>query len=331
MDDSDKRPGINRHIAWEARDWIVKLTSGDVTEAELGRFKAWRDRSPEHKWAFDRERTFWKQLQVLDGKSDGMPPFGPPHPVREPHLSRRAFVLGGGAIAAAGAAVVVAPGLDLWWNADFRTGVGDRAEVTLPDGSVATLNTDSAIALNFRPDLRLVNLLKGEAAFRVKPNSSLFRVAALGGNSDAPESIFAVKALDDEATVTVMKGEVRVSGPASPTDPSGHRANTVTLAASQQTIYAAGGHPGPAATVDIQAALAWRNGRVIFEGRPFAAALAELGRYLPERIVTAPGVDGEAPVSAVFSTREALAAVQALAQTQGRTARRIPGVVLLIS
>jgi transmembrane sensor len=108
-------------------------------------------------------------------------------------------------------------------------------------------------------------------------------------------------------------------------------ADTVELAANEQTSYVSGERPVPASTVDTEAVMAWRDGRVIFEGRPFSAAMAELGRYVPERIVLAPGVRPDVPVSAIFSTRNALDAVEALAKTQGLVARRIPGVVILIT
>ena len=332
MDEADKRHDRDRRVALDARDWIVRLTSGNVSAAELERFKAWRDQSSDHRRAFERERAFWRQLQVLDGKSDGMPPFHPLPTARRAPMGRRAFLVGGGAVAATAAAVVAMPRLRLWWNADFTTAVGEQARIDLPDGSVATLNTDSAIAVDFTPRLRLVTLLKGEAEFGVRSDaSSLFRVAALGGNSDARGTAFSVKAFDGVATVTVREGRVRVAGPAAPTDLDEVMADKVELAANEQTTYGAGGRPLPASTVDVEAVMAWRNGRVIFEGRPFSAAMAELGRYVPERIVLAPGVRPDVPVSAIFSTANALDAVEALAKTQGLVARRIPGVMILIA
>ncbi|MCO5145696.1 MAG: FecR domain-containing protein [Aquamicrobium sp.] len=341
MDETDKRhdgddhgePHGKHRVALDARDWIVRLTSGNVSAAELERFKAWRDQSQQHRRAFERERAFWRQLQALDGKSDGMPPFRPLPGARRAPVGRRAFLIGGGAVAASAAAAIVAmPRLGVWWNADFTTAVGEQARIDLPDGSVATLNTDSAIAVDFTPQLRLVTLLKGEAEFGVRPDaSSLFRVAALGGNSDALGTTFAVKALEDVATVTVREGHVRVAGPASPTDIGGLAAGGIDLAANEQTTYGAGEPPLPASAVDIEAVMAWRDGRVIFEGRPFAAAMAELGRYVPERIVLAPGVRPDVPVSAIFSTANALDAVQALAKTQGLVARRVPGVMILVA
>lgn len=332
MDEPDKRPDLDHRAALDARDWIVRLASGHISEAELERFKQWREQSSAHKRAFERERAFWQQLQILDGNADSAPAFHAAPVTGRRQIGRRAFLAGSGAVVAATGAAIAIPRLHLWWNADFTTAVGEQADIPLPDGSVARLNTDSAIAVNFTKDLRLVTLLKGEAEFRVKPDaSSLFRVAALGGNSDALGTIFSVQALEDTATITVREGHVRVSGPAAPSELDKNPAGKVELVAGRQTRYAAGQGPDPASTVDTDIVMAWRDGKVIFEGRPFASAVAELGRYMPERIVLAPGVRQDVSVSAIFSISDALDAVQALARTQGRTARRIPGVVILIA
>lgn len=334
MVEPEKRRDIDRRIVLDARDWIVRLTSGNVSDTELQRFKAWRDRSAEHKLAFERERVFWRQLQVLDGKSDGMPPFQPPQRHRrQGMLGRRSFLIGGGAAAAAAITATVAlPRLQLYLNADFTTAVGEQADIPLPDGSVATLNTDSAIAVDFTPQLRLVTLLKGEAEFKVRPDSSSpFRVAALGGNSDALGTTFSVKAVDGTATITVEEGRVRVAGPATPNDLGESGGGDVELAANEQTSYVAGESPLPAFAVDTEVVMAWRTGRIIFEGRPFSAAIAELGRYVPERIVLGPGGRVNMPVSGIFSTKDAVDALQALAKTQRLAVRRIPGVMILIT
>ena len=329
--DAEKQPETNRRSAMDARDWIVRLNSGDIGAADIARFKAWRDRSPDNLHAFERERAFWQELEVLGHARQARPSArGVASEPRRSALGRRGFLIGGAAMAAA-ATVIAMPRLELWWSADFRTGVGESAEFVLPDGSTAALNTDSAIAVRFEPGLRLVELLSGEAEFRVKPApEAVFRVAALDGNTDALGTVFSVQAFDDIATVTVAEGEVRVSGPRSQQEAGGLERD-VQLAANEQTRYAAGGFPDPAVTIDSDTVFAWRSGRIIFEGRPFNSAIAELGRYLPERIVFAPNASSSTPVSAIFSTRQAFAAVKALARTQGLAVRRVPGVVVLIS
>jgi transmembrane sensor len=122
-----------------------------------------------------------------------------------------------------------------------------------------------------------------------------------------------------------------VAGPVAPTDLDETAAGKVELVASEQTSYVAGERPSPASAVDTEIAMAWRTGRVIFERRPFSAAIAELGRYLPERIVLGPGIRPNVPVSAIFSTREAFDAVRALAKTQGLVVRRVPGLMIFIT
>src|SRR5690606_29381237 len=111
--------------------------------------KAWRAQSPRHRRAFERERMFWQELQVLDG---GLRATAARAPRR---IGRRAFLAGGGAAVAASAAMVAMPRLLLWRDADYTTAIGEQAEIPLPDGSVASLNTDSAIAVDFTPQLRL--------------------------------------------------------------------------------------------------------------------------------------------------------------------------------
>lgn len=326
MNETGKSPDIDRRIALEARDWIVRLTSGNVSAADLQRFRAWRDLSSHHKQAFDRERVFWQQLQLLEKT----PVISSPVAVRKAPIGRRGFLIGGGAIAAAIAFTAI-PRLQLMFRADFSTAVGEMTDISLPDGSVASLNTDSAIAVNFTPELRLVELLKGEAEFKVQTGqSSMFRVTAIGGNSDAMDAIFCIKSFEDIATITALQGDIRVSGPTLPSNLRSGTDNYVSLSASQQTSYSTGGRPAAPHTVDTDMAMAWRKSRVIFEGMPFLDAVMELGRYVPEPIVMRPGVNTDMPVSAIFSTHEAFAGVEALAKTQGLVVRRIPGVIIFV-
>lgn len=311
-----------RRIALEARDWIVRLSSGAAGAEDLARFRAWRDAAPAHARAFARERAFWQDLggldAVLERAPDGATDTGPARRL----LDRRGVLLGGGALAAASVAgAVMVPKWLLWQQADAITGIGEMVEFDLPDGSRAALNTDSAIALDFTAEARQVTLLRGEAEFWVRPAAQPFRVAALGGSAQALGTVFSVRLAGDLATVAVARGAVRVSDGAAAVD----------LGAAQQTSYGPEAPPLAPVAIDRDIAFAWRGGRIIFEGKPLGQALDELGRYLPERIVMAPGVDAAVPVSAVFSTAEALPAVQALARTQGRSARRIPGVMILIA
>src|SRR3546814_3423601 len=77
-----------------------------------------------------------------------------------------------GAAAAACLAVVSAPTLLLMWQSDYRTGTGEMRNVTLSDGSSVTLDTGSAIAVNYGDGRRGVRLLAGRAWFDVANDES---------------------------------------------------------------------------------------------------------------------------------------------------------------
>ena len=323
MGKGQQRSEIDRSVALDARDWIVRLTAGNVSRQDLDRFHAWRDQSPEHARAFAHEKEFWQLLQNVDGSGLDAAPAAAPR--QRPAVSRRSFLVGGAL--AASAAAIAAPRVYTWMRSDFVTGAGEQATATLPDGSTMLLNTNSAVDVDFQPGLRLVNLLSGEVEFSVRPDTAApFRVAALGGNSDAFEGTYAVRSIADEVTVTASAGTIAVTG--------GDRhalANTISLAPGQQTRYLISEAPLAAADVNLASELAWRGGRVVFEGKPFSSAVGELGRYVPERLLIATHTHDASPVSAVFLTRDAHDAIEALAQTQGLTVRRVPGVVIVIS
>lgn len=298
MTDPQRFP--DTRIAQEARDWIVRLSSGAAGAEDLAQFHAWRGRSPAHAAVFARERAFWRDLEALA-------------PPRRGVNRRQVLAAGGGLLAAGVAAAIIVPRIPVW-GADLHTDVGEMAGFVLPDGSSATLNTGSALDLG--PALRQVSLLNGEAEFRVLPQAEPFRVSAGGGGCETLGGVFTVRLDAGRTVVSVAEGQVQVAAQ--------------TLGPAEETSYAPGQPARPPVQIDRELAFAWREGRIIFEGRPMGQALDELGRYIPERVVLGPRGDAAMPVSAVFSTREARAAVRALARTQRLSARRIPGVAILL-
>lgn len=319
MDKDEQRSAAERRIASEARDWIVRLSSGAVSDAEIEGFRAWRQQSPDHARIFTRERAFWHGLQGLESLGHGAE-----NDRSARGLTRRTLVMGGMAAAAAGAVIWTRP--DILWRADYRTAVGEQAAVTLPDGSSALLNTDSALALDFGQGRRRVALLKGEAQFSIAGGGAPFSVVALEGESSGLDATYAVGLFDGRATVTVVTGHVRVAS-----GPSPEARREIMLDGGQQSSYLAGAVPAAGVSVDTETALAWRAGKIVLDGTPFAKAIADIGRYLPERIVVAAAGHDRNAVSGVFSTSQPFEAINALAETQGLSVSRIAGVVILIS
>ncbi len=101
-------------------------------------------------------------------------------------------------------------------RADTVTGVGEQRNVTLPDGSQAFLNTDSAIAIDYDAG-RQVRLLRGEAAFTVAPAAGEPFVVAVGdGTVTALGTRFIVRMASEETSVAVTEHSVRVHNTETP-------------------------------------------------------------------------------------------------------------------
>lgn len=312
----------------EARDWIVRLSSGAMTPDERERLERWIAASAVNRAAFEREQGFWRDLSVL--KTD-FAARSPPDRLAKVWRHGRAALAATGLVAVCLFAVLwFFTGIPSRLMADHATGIGEQATVSLPDGSTAFLNSDTAIDVRYRDGLRLVLLKRGEAAFAVRHDpQSTFRVAASGGNTDATGTAFATRVSGDEVTVTVSEGSVRVFGPAAP-DAKREAGEGIDLKADEQASYMTGATPGLPHAVKAADALAWRGGSIVLEGSPFAQAMAEIGRYIPERLVLDQAVQQARPVSGMFSIRYPYRAIDALAATQGFVVYRIPRVAIFI-
>ena len=61
----------------------------------------------------------------------------------------------------------------------YRTAVGERSTVTLPDGSVVTLNTDTVLRVAFSDQARGVRLVRGKCIYPTNVNGT--GVQLIGG------------------------------------------------------------------------------------------------------------------------------------------------------
>lgn len=316
-----------------ARDWVVRLASSDVSAGEMRRFKAWLARSPAHREAFEKERAFWQRLGGLKSAA-GPETLGEAQPIprlsasRPAPLARPRRLLAGGLAAACVALAVVFGGeVGVALKADHRTAVAEQKIVRLPDGSAAHLNTDSAIAVAYGEAERRIQLLRGEVLFEVVPDSDKpFRVEAAEGITKAVGTAFVVHRAGDGATVTVTEGTVSVTSPTGATEP----AATVLAARGFRTRYREGQAPQLARAVDTEAIAPWRKGIIRIDDMPLNAAIVELGRYRPGRVVLLDNGTAYQSVSGTFSIDEVDAAIAGLAATHGLKVTQITEYLLIL-
>lgn len=162
---------------------------------------------------------------------------------------------------------------------DYATAVGERREITLPDGSEVFLNTASALSVNYSPERRTVRLAAGEAVFRVAKNPARpFVVEAGNGTARAVGTVYDVRLRDKGAEVEVLEGVVAVK--------SGHGPDAINVHAGLKTRYGADGKVEIPVARD-PADTAWQRGKLIFNRQPLSRVIAEVQRYRKDRIVLA--------------------------------------------
>lgn len=298
-----------RHIA---RDWVLRLASGELDDEALGRLRAWRSADVAHNAAFEAERRLFRSLGPLEAAFTTEPAQSFSE-ARRPRV-RRPIMVSGLGVAAALVAVWLAVDPVIWLRADRVTAPGEIAELVLPDGSRALLNSESAIDVDFDGRERRVHLLRGEAWFDVAHDAGHpFVVEARGATARAIGTAYSVRRHDNgDVSLAVTEGVVGFAG-------GGDDESLLVKAGRTTQVEGAGDAPDYLITRP-EDALAWRSGRIVIENRSLADVASELSRYRRGSIfvmgsAASRRVSGVLQVGAIDKGLEGLAAAQGLSIT----------------
>lgn len=181
----------------------------------------------------------------------------------------------------------------------IHTALGQRAEVTLADGSKLVLNTDSEVKVAFNEETRRVELLHGQAWFEVaKDQERPFVVAAAGREITALGTAFDVRIDRGRLEVMLLEGRVRVARPA-PRDKPASVPEAVMLAPRQMLVVREDGLD-VRKLADTTRVEGWRSGLLIFEDQPLAEAVGEFNRYAARPLRIADTETGAIRISGAF-------------------------------
>lgn len=312
------RPGEERHDdpGSAAALWFARLRDDDVSPGARREFERWRKADPRHAAAWDEIDRTWNGLSGLESdpgfatlRADALNAGD-----ARPRFDRRAVgLVAAGLVAAIGGGMI---GRRWLVGADdsapqpdepvFSTAVGERSTFRLADQSVVTLSTDSAVRVNRWDKERRLTLLRGQAFFQVaKDPSRPFVVAADDKRVTAVGTAFDVRLEPGKLSVTLVEGRVRIAAGAA----EGER--RVEMSAGSRFV-AAEAADWSIAPVDTAKESAWLKGRLVFDGEPLSAVVAEMNRFSERKLsLSDPGL-GATPVSGVFRTGQIDAFVAAL-------------------
>lgn len=173
----------------------------------------------------------------------------------------------------------------------MHTAIGENRSVQLADGSQVTLGGDTTLSVALDGKARRIELIRGEAFFKVAKDSSRpFRVHAGDAAVVAVGTEFNVRRGRDRVSVAVVEGRVIVEPetrllPIALLREFKPKFTPVDLKAGQQTTAGRGGVEAAAPLADSAAATAWRTGRLAFRLEPLRYVLEDVNRYAGKPIV----------------------------------------------
>ena len=190
-----------------------------------------------------------------------------------------------------GPATTIGNGDNVAWSQPTRTRVGQIETVKLADGSIMTVNTDSAVRTALSPSARRIRLDRGEARFDVAKNPAApFTVVAGDISVTAVGTSFSVRETGGEVFVTLAEGRVRVD--------RRQAGDSVVLEPGSQ--LRAGKEGFRVAHIDPRRAMSWSSGALDFDQVPLGTVVRELNRYATQQIVVGDRMLAAQPVTGVF-------------------------------
>ncbi|HRE06344.1 MAG TPA: FecR domain-containing protein [Opitutaceae bacterium] len=304
-----------------AAEWIVRKDRG-LTSGEQEDFLAWQKMQPGAGEAWQRAETAWKAMDAA--RSDPALLAEAEKLEAKLKLRRRRPRLTStlGLILAAAAALVIASLAGWRWGhgrvvTSYRVLASTAKVMALPDGSVATLNGDARLSLDFTVAERRVTLVSGEAHFDVVKNPHRpFLVRAGDLTVRAVGTAFNVRLDQNNIEVIVTEGRVRIEGlqsadPASPSTPQAQQPNSegpevgagerveVARQPSPETRTAAV-QVAPLVQQEVELALAWQTTRLVFDETGLAAVVEAFNEHNLRKLELADERLGARSLTGVF-------------------------------
>ncbi len=156
----------------EAAAWIWRMDATALAVADRQGFDAWLRQDPRHRRAAAELSAVWGALDGLAEakREEKIATFAKNTPLPLLQHSQRRWI--------AAAAVLAAVAIGAIWLQQgselqtLATAVGQQRNVTLADGSIVTLNTNTILETDIERHSREIYLRKGEAHFQVAHDRS---------------------------------------------------------------------------------------------------------------------------------------------------------------
>lgn len=342
----------------QAADWLAKLDRGGLTASERAAFEAWLAEDPRNKIAIRKIASFWygldaplsAQYVLKPRKTDRRGRLAGVLSVdygRLFKLTRMPATRAAAVLLVVLAFVLVEPHEPADEAAYFSTDIGRSRQISLSDGSMIKLNTNSVLEQDYSSAQRTVRLVSGEAIFDVAHNPERpFVVYAADGVIRAVGTRFAIRVGADTVSVTVTEGRIALQqrltvaeAPGATT--SGADAGAVLPLADP--IFVQQGEVGrirrsegatkrPISAREVNERLSWVDGELVFYDRELESVIEELSRYTPVVIQIEDDDLKARRITGIIQIGDMDMMLESIEQTLGVTVERVsPNLIRLRS
>lgn len=250
-----------------AAQWYVDLCDGDERVNEAHRH--WLQSDPRHALAWARVERLQSTLGRVTADI-ARPTLNASRMKRRATLKVLAILLSAGGVAGLG--LQVSP----WRNvmADYRTGTGERRQITLTDGSSLQLNTGTAVDVRFGNRLREIHLREGEILVQTAADAEQrpFIVHTAQGSIRSLGTRFTVRSEGEQSRVGVLQHAVEVRPLQAPEQ-------VTRVDAGQQLLFSR--HSAAAPTRLPLGSDAWTRDQLVVSDWRLTDFIQELSRYRP--------------------------------------------------
>jgi len=271
---------VTESIEEIAARFILKRDADGANDADEQELASWLEESPRHQVVYWRLEDAWS-------RADRIRALGPMPGAPVPFIRRVQHWGGRAGIAVAASILPIVAGWLLMRPAPpvpvvYSTEVGGQKLVTLEDGTVIDLNTDTQIEVRYSDSQRLVTLDRGEAYFQVAHDPGRPLIVR-SGNQQVTDigTRFVIRRNADTFFAAVAEGKVMIAGVQST-----RQGSSAVLSAGDHATVSARSQIAVAHDMDyVQAALSWRSGLLRLDGLTLGEAVAQFNRYNDRKLV----------------------------------------------
>ncbi|WP_374405569.1 FecR family protein (plasmid) [Klebsiella quasipneumoniae subsp. similipneumoniae] len=270
-----------RQALRSASHWYAVLSGERVSPQQEARWQQWYEQDQDNQWA-------WQQVENLRNQLGGVPGDVASRALHDTRLTRRHVMKGLLLLLGAGG------GWQLWQSetgeglrADYRTAKGAVSRQQLEDGSLLTLNTQSAADVRFDAQQRP------------------FRVLTRQGQLTALGTEFTVRQQDNFTQLDVQQHAVEVLLASAPAQKR--------IVNAGESLQFSASEFGAVKPLDDEST-SWTKGILSFSDKPLGEVIATLSRYRNGVLHCDPAVAG-LRLSGTFPLKNTDAILNVIAQT----------------